>query len=267
MKRGLAASLAGILLLTGCSGSPLPDPFPELHPTEVSEEVTGSDAASVPAETAPAVIPAVTEEQPTDADSHTLFYETLRMLHDDSVLPGGKVLETVGSIEENRFAVFDLDEDGRDELILEITQADVLDCFTAVYDVDADGDLRREVRYETAMRFFSGGIAVAEYPDAAADGNDFVPYAVASYDPELDVFTEIAYVSAIDRSTLESAGLLDEYPENADTSGTGRVYCIRSDNPVDVTEYETWYASWHDGLSELEIPYQPLTSEQIEELS
>lgn len=262
MKPALAAAAAGCLLLTGCTQT-LPDPFPELHATEPASQTQPPAADTAPTEDTPAVIPAFVEETVSVPERYALFRETLQTLHDDGTLPNGNALATVGSIEANRFAVCDLDGDGADELLLEITQADVNDCFTAVYDMDADGSLRREVRYATTMRFYSGGIAVAEYTDAVQNSGDFLPYAVAAYDAEGDVYSEIAYVSAIDRAVLAAADLLDEYPAEADTSGTGRVYCIRSDNPVDVTEYEAWYASWHDGITEQNVPYQPLTADAV----
>ena len=263
MKRLWAA--AGLaLLLTGCSET-LPD-VPLLHTTESeTEAITETSAATVPAfqpDTAqPITFPAV--EEPSASE---LYRQTLTDLHEKHLLPSGAELEIIGDVEQNRFAVYDIDGDDRDELILEISQAAAENCFTAVYDMDANGELRRELRYEAAVTFWTGGIVTAAYPDAAEQEGDFIPYAAAQYDQEQDVYAEFAYVSAIDRDALAAHDLLDEYPESADKSKTGRVYCISGDTPVDVTEYENWYAAWHTGLHETEIPLVELTEENIKKL-
>ena len=263
MKRFCAAA-AFLLLLTGCAQTEIPD---------VPETPDPAAETTAPTETA---APDTQSEQPTQAVSpdvdetakaRALYVKTLTDLHDQKLLPNGNPLTVVGDLEANRFAVCDIDGDEREELLLEITQADVNDAFTAVYDMDSAGDLRREVRYAAQVSFWSDGIVIAEYPDAAESEQDFIPYAAAQYDADQDVYTEFAYVSAIDRDKLAANGLLDEYPEDADTSGTGRVYCIRGDNPVDVTEYEAWYASWHTELTAQDVPYQALTAENIEKLT
>ena len=123
--------------------------------------------------------------------------------------------------------------------------------------MDADGDLFREIRYTADLTFWTGGIVLATYSAAAKEEGDFVPYAVSEYDEEQDVYTEFAYVSAIDKETLAAAGKLDEYPQAVDTSDMGRVYFIQG-SPVDVSDYETWYASWHNGLSEVDVPWEKL---------
>lgn len=263
MRRYLAA--AGLLLLlTGCSRR-LPD-IPLLYPTEAETE-TGEAApetaarAFQPDTAQPVTIPTEAETAP-----QPLYLLTLTDLHDEQLLPSGAELNLEGDIEQNRFAVYDIDGDGREELLLEITQAPVEERFTAVYDTDADGGLRRELRYEAEVTFWTRGIVTASYPDAAEHEGGFIPYAAAQYDPEQDTYTEFAYVSAIDRDILAAHDLLDEYPESADKSHTGRVYCIRGDNPVDLTDYEAWYASWHNNIHELEVPFLELTEENIKKL-
>jgi hypothetical protein len=74
-------------------------------------------------------------------------------------------------------------------------------------------------------------------------------------DEELD-----AYVCEI------LATLCDEYPEDADVSHSGKVYYVSDGEPMDVKEYEKWYASWHTDLVETEVPMQALTAENIEKL-
>ena len=265
MKRIRAAVLLPLLLLTGCAErvTRLPE-LAFLQPTTEAAETS-------PAETADPVFqpdtgqPIFIETVP-ELPAQDLYLRTLQDLHDDLILPSGKELELDGDIEKNRFAVVDIDGDGRDELILEVTQTVPEERFTAVYDIDADGDLRREVRYEAEVTFWSSGVVIASYPDAAEHGDDFIPYAAAQYDKEQDTYTEFAYVSALDRDTLAAHGLEDEYPSGADKSRSGRVYCISGDTPVDVTEYETWYASWHDRLHEISVPLAELTEENIRKL-
>ena len=266
MKRLLAVAVIP-LLLTGCSDgvARLPElSFLHLAGTETETEATE------PETTAPAFQPdtgqPIVIETPAEVPPQDLYLQTLRDLHDQHLLPSGKEMELDGDIEKNRFAVQDIDGDGRDELILEITQTVPEECFTAVYDIDADGDLRREVRYEAEVTFWNRGIMIASYPDAAEHEGDFIPFAAAQYDKEQDTYIEFAYVSAIDRDALTAHGLSDEYPFGADKSKSGRVYCISGDNPIDITEYEKWYASWHSGLREISVPLQELTEDNIRKL-
>lgn len=251
MKRLAAA--AALLLLTGCT--------PDIHPIDPPEETSAESTERVipTIEESPAVIPAITEEttMPVDTDADALYAETIRALREDGILPSGEKLDVVGNLSDNRYAVFDIDGDGRDELLLDIVSAAPRDRYTAVYDVDADGDLFREIRYTADLTFWTGGIVLATYSAAAKEEGDFVPYAVSEYDEEQDVYTEFAYVSAIDKETLAAAGKLDEYPQAVDTSDMGRVYFIQG-SPVDVSDYETWYASWHNGLSEVDVPWEKL---------
>ena len=266
MKRLLAAALIP-LLLTGCAErvTRLPE-LSFLHsgdtPTEPETTAPETTAPVFQPDTGnPIVIETVPELPPQD-----LYLQTLRDLHDKQLLPSGKELALDGDIEKNRFAVQDIDGDGRDELLLEITQTAPEERFTAVYDIDADGDLRREVRYEAEVTFWSRGIVIASYPDAAEHEGDFIPFAAAQYDKEQDTYTEFAYVSAIDRDTLAAHGLSDEYPFGADTSKSGRVYCISGDTPIDITEYEKWYTSWHTGLREISVTLLELTEDNIRKL-
>ena len=273
MKRLLA--VLPLLLLTGCAEK-LPE-LPELAPLFSSEQPDAEPDSAQNTEPVsetrkrdaiiPADAPQIMTEAATDTLSARMLYVlTLRDLLEQHLLPSGSELEIKGDIEKNRFAVLDIDGDGREELILEISQADVENCFTAVYDMDADGDLRREVRYAAEVGFWSDGIVIATYTDARETDGEFVPFAAAQYDAQQDVYTEFAYVSALDKEMLEKQGLEDEYPEDADTSHSGRVYCIYGDTPVDVKEYEAWYDSWHTGLTETDVPLVSLTDENISKL-
>ncbi len=267
MKRLWAVTAGLAILLTGCMDRVAQLPELEfLHLNDAEPAETTAPAETAPSGFQPDTGQPITFEAVTESPAQDLYAMTLRDLHDKLLLPSGKELELDGDIEKNRFAVYDIDGDGREELILEVTQTAVENRFTAVYDIDADGDLRREVRYEADISFWSKGIVIAQYPDAAEHEGDFVPYAAAQYDKEQDAYPEFAYVSAIDRDTLTAQGLSDEYPFGADKSNSGRVYCISGDTPIDVTEYETWYASWHTNLKELEVPLAELTDENIKKL-
>ena len=264
--------LLPLLLLTGCTEriTRLPE-FAMLHPTEEASQTETETITETTKRSANAVIPAdapqIMTEVTTDLVSARMLYAlTLRDLLEHSILPSGSELEVKGEIEKNRFAVYDIDHDDREELILEITQADAEDCFTAVYDMDADGDLRREVRYSAELSFWSDGIVIASYTDAAETDGDFIPYAAAQYNKELDIYEEFAYAAVLDRAILEKQDMLDEYPEDADVSHSGKVYYVSDGEPMDVKEYEKWYASWHTDLVETEVPMQALTAENIEKL-
>ena len=74
-----------------------------------------------------------------------------------------------------------------------------------------------------------------------------------------------------DKWTLESNGKSDQYPDEADTSGTGTVYYLGTDgwgtDPMDETDYMEWLNANEGNVEEQEIPYLPFTEENIEKMA
>lgn len=276
MKK-LLPLLGMLLLLTGCNSVQPTEPDesqPEEITTEMEYTISPDFTTAAPKETEP-----VTETEPlsgrlqyrahleallerlTDPGSDdTTGTETTEPETEPAAPatePGTEPTEPETGSPENCFAICDIDGDGREELIVLYTDADGM----TEYILEADGE---EFRAHAETVFYDNGAAVAFQLAEATES--FVPYSLYQYDDERDGYYEVAYVKALERAALEEAGLADEYPEEADTSESGMVYFIGNDTPMDVTEYELWCESWRKDAVVKEIPFVPLTSENIAEI-
>ncbi len=237
------------------------------NPTEVqttaAAETTGDTETTVPAETEAA---AQSTDAPVVRSAREIYREALENLHDHNMLPGGGEADTtVGDIEENQFAIFDLDGDGREELIIRIAgSASMAGMVEMVYDVDEQGELFTELTAFPSLAYYADGHVTVEISHNQGYAGGFWPYTLCQYDKAKDVWEQVAFVDAMDKSLMEEAGVADLYPEDADTSSSGFVYYIGSDIPVDVTEYQAWYDAWHSKTQQIDVPYQELTMDNIE---
>lgn len=296
MKRfPMMAVLAAVLLLTGCfkKNEPPADSQPAetaTAPAEVtnaSEEASEATEAVTEAETVPETTEAVSETTaPTESNNPAgyrgieqqntplperpvgmIYREALENLRDHGMLPDGSEALVEGYMEDNQFAVFDIDGDGRDELILHYTQAPMAGMIELIYDVNQNESLFEELIAFPDLTYYEGGLVKVMASHNQGYTGDFWPYSVYQYDPESDTYALIANVDALSQGALISAGLEDEaYPADADTSGSGMVYYIGSDDPVDVTEYEAWYNALFGSAQEIEIPFFNLDEEAVEAL-
>lgn len=244
MKK-LASLLVVLLLLTGCQTE---------EPAESGETLPEETAAAETEAPLPeTTMPVISYETQAAVQPETLSVTAQYREHLENVLESLQTDSTEPSGMENRFAVFDIDGDGRDELIVLYAQEDGV----TEYILEGEGT---ELRLDGESFFYEGG--VVEMPVPLLDGEEtgsFAPYVLYQYDAELDAYYEVAYVQMLELSELEAKGLADEYPEEADTSQTGRVYLIGS-NPVDETEYELWCSSWREAV-QISIPFVLLTQE------
>lgn len=272
MKK-LAACLVMLLMLTGC------DIFkkPEESPTETEPEDTTSIVSETEAETeatstaseetkAETIIETVMETETVPLSAEALYQEALENLLEEHLFPNGSEAEVKGDISENQFAVYDIDADGREELLISFITAGANDQMLLVYDTDA-GELVRELSAYPEAVFYDNGIIEAKITQKMEISGTFTPYILYQYDTDSDGYYEASYVSAVSRSVLESQDMLDEYPEDADESQSGFVYYIGSDNPVDVTEYELWRSAWTEDANIIDVPYMALTKENVEAVS
>lgn len=296
MKRyPMIAVLAAFVLLTACGKQPA------TQTESVPEETAATAADATEAETEPAAteeetaaetVPAETETAPAETEAPTasnnpggyhgiqqpdtplperpvgmIYREALENLRDHEIFPDGTTAQVgeVGCMDDNQFAVFDIDGDGRDELIIRYTQATGAGMVEMVYDVNTNESLFEELVVWPDITYYEGGLVKVMASHLQGYSGEFWPYSVYQYDPETDTYALLANVDALSRDALIAAGREDEaYPEDADTSGSGMVYFIGSDDPVDVTDYEAWYNALFGSAKEIEIPYYNLDEEAVE---
>lgn len=174
-----------------------------------------------------------------------------------------------GQMSDNRFAVADIDGDGREELIVCYDNAIMAGMMEIIYDYDPVlGELKREFTQWPMLTYYDNGMIKAEASHNHTHG-EFWPFALYQYEVESDSYKQIAYVHTWDKE------ISDEYegqpfPEELDTDGDGTLFNISEgeessyeyeDYKFNQMDYEKWYGGIMDGAQEIIIPYQPLEYE------
>lgn len=181
------------------------------------------------------------------------------------------------SASQNEFALWDVNGDGAEELLLYWTAACTAGQMCAVFTYDG-GEVREVLRETPSLTFYDNGTVQADWSHNQGWAMDFWPYTVYRFDPETGAYTQTGAVDAWDSRCNTPA-----FPAEADEDGDGLVYYLLSGewergrrvdqdgndyyiwsmDPVDGVEYENWRNSWLDGAEPLDIPRQELTEENI----
>lgn len=236
----------------------------------------GQTAALAPEEPAPAEeTPQMSALSEENAPARAAYAAALKTLLDTNVLPDGTDCSEgyIGSVSEreamaeNQFSVYDVDGDGREELVLLYTTSAVAGERGFVFDWDAETDtLRTQLSEFPLLTFYKNGAVTAGWSHNQGKGGRFWPYFLYAYDADADSYTAVGAVDAWDEE-LDT----ENYPADVDVSGSGFVYYIYEDltaqwdkiDPVDEQDYQAWLApSLGDG-EELTVPYDALTAENI----
>lgn len=224
------------------------------------------------------------EETSSETPAEGISYrQVLENIYYNRTLPDGRSLPDDGyDITENKFAVYDVDGDGSDELIFNYENTAMAGMFASVYDHDSYGNMFTEIMAFPSMRFYDSGVIEVDISHNQGVSGDFWPYSLYQYDSGTDVYNSIAFVEAMDKKLVDSinesaAEYGNEssyvYPSDADTSGSGFVYYIRPEgnsgevSPVDVTEYEKWHEQYVGGAQQLSLPFMKLTEENIQKIN
>jgi len=159
-------------------------------------------------------------------------------------------------ISQNRFAVYDINGDGQDELITELTTVGGTEKITEIYNADGSSD----VGFRPVPRFYDNGIVWV--PISHNQGPACAIWPFSLYD--LASHREIGGAWAWDRE-------VEGFPAEADLDGDGMVYYIGDDtlevdNPVDNDVYEAWWDSYMGGARILPVYYFHLSEDILNSL-
>lgn len=172
----------------------------------------------------------------------------------------------------NQFAVYDIDGDGKEELLLTWSTTYTAGQGEIVYGFDSiTGAVTEELRAYPLLTYYDNGIVEEQmsHNHGMAPDGDFWPYILHQYDEQTDQYTVIASINAWSRAYREEDYDGNPFPEEADADGDGMVYYTMEggtytlENPLDGAEYQLWRDSYIKGAQPVKVPYVKLTPDNI----
>ena len=229
-------------------------------------------------EPSPAPAPAPEPEpEPEPAPDYTAYNEAADRAYLDAVqtyvdlgtLPGSE--ESIPYSEygdgdwTDRYAIFDLDGDGKDELVVRIAQTIMASIQENIYSYNEEtGELEQLLWACPLCEYYRDGMAVKSdwSHGEGTEADNFWPYNAYLYDSNTGKYELAGYVSQYYLPAMIERGWDDQFPAEADEDGDGIVYVIsdgvNSPEFVDEGEYMEWYSEIFTWAPPMEIPWQQM---------
>ena len=177
-----------------------------------------------------------------------------------------------GDISADRFAVCDVNGDGRDELITQTNAAPMAGQVERVYDGDGNVLLSE---YPLVVYYSNGYVTAGWSHNQGVAGDKLWPYTLLRYDAEAGKYVYVAAVDGWDRSIRDTYLSYDEsvilFPEDVDKDGDGFVYYVIEEEggyapvygePMDYAEWAQWTARYMEA-DVVHVNKQSLSEENI----
>lgn len=206
---------------------------------------------------------------------HAAYISALKDFYYEHSLPGveDEPFEDL-PISDNRFAVYDVDADGKEELIISYVTTYIAGMMELIYEYDEEMDtLIEQFREFPALTYYDNGVIKAEWSHNQGLAGEFWPYSLYQYNEESDAYEMIAMVDAWDQTYADVNYEGTAFPKEIDENGDGLVYYVMPGNeyvlntPVDLVAYEQWLNLYIGDAQELSISYHNLTPENIYEIN
>lgn len=198
------------------------------------------------------------------------YKAALESIYQGGILPDGTELELadINEKDQNEFAVYDVDQDGRDELIFYYTTTYMAGMTARIYDYDEASDsLHEELQEFPMLTFYDNATIGAAVSHNQGYAGDFWPYTFYTYDAESDTFKAEYFVDAWDKSISDVNYSGEAFPDDADKDGDGIVYYLDAPDsseigePMDKDAYDAWFSENVGNV--VDVPFQKFTEENI----
>lgn len=171
---------------------------------------------------------------------------------------------------DNKFAIYDIDQDGKDELIIEYVTTAMAGMTEKIYGFNTSTNTASEEFSEFPnLTYYDNGVIEAGWSHNQGFAGEFWPYTLYQYNAESDTYAKVGMVDVWDKSLSEKDYDGNPFPEDSDKNGDGIVYYIMPgdnyelNNPVDIDEYNKWHDSYAGGAEKVDVPYVSLNEENI----
>lgn len=197
------------------------------------------------------------------------YEEAILRARDFWQMPDGTEVEHSGVMSgTNQYAIYDVDLDGRDELIFRMEKvATMADMREDVYEYyPKTGEFHQELVEFPGVQYYDNRIALVGWSHNQGKGNTLWPYNIYHYDEKLDEYIWDGSVDSWDKDFVP-----DGYPDEADTCKLGTVFDIYYPgynqyknmyndeiHYYSKTDYDRFCREHFDGMELLEIPYKEI---------
>ncbi len=238
----------------------------------VPAETTVTEAETVPAPTEQPEAPVVEQPvpvKPTEAPNLPPFRAALESLYQNQTCAGETYVlpEDFYYLEGNRFAIYDVDGDGGNELILLWENTYTASQIGTIFGKDSSGTLYVELREYPLLTFYSNHLIEAGISHNQGYAGRFWPYTMYQHNASTDQYEAVYDVGAWDGVEYPEV-FGDPFPVEEDTCGMGILYTIfpKDGSPkieCDAVGYEDWHNAVVGTDPPLELPFVYLTPENI----
>lgn len=261
--------MGALFFLTGCMDS---NNNAEITTESISTEYTETEESTVE------ITEQITEADDEKKELDEFLQAKLMHKYADLIARGdcGRLYEDWTEYMENsekpsRYAIYDVDSDGRLELIISYTETAMAGMFETIYEYNPQTEvLTEELRLFPALTYYDNGVIKAEWSHNQGMGNSLWPFDLFSYDNASDSYIQRGSVDTWEKAAWPEDYEGNPFPDDLDTDGDGIIYYLSDEdddlynNPQNKAEYDSWYQSVVGDAKELEIPWKPLdTSEAV----
>lgn len=251
-KRIYFLFVISVLCLSGCSRG-----HEDINPAYVTED---SETVSESIESGSETIPMVEEYEPTEERvsdfaylndiSDEVYKNLITELVETNIFPVSN-LPADGIPCKQSYAVADIDEDGKEELLINYSGANSM-AGTVYYIYDYDrttGEVYIEHMGWPGASFYDNGYIIEEasHNHGRSNLDDFWPYQIITYDAAKDRYESLTHVDAWQKDIIP-----EDFPKDADKDGDGIVYYTASQSYIptvfmDRAEYDRWCKQYNTG--------------------
>lgn len=250
--------------------------FP-LDDVEQLYEILGGDEAEVQS-----YIDNESSPLPPNEAQNMAYIRALDGILKDGIFPDGSAMapELASQIDDITFAVYDVDADGSEEMIINYNFDIMAAKTTAIYDYNQEQDtLRAEFSGFPKLTYYDNltiEMGWSHNQGRAGNRDDFWPYTLYRYESRIDEYRAYFSVDAWDRSLAETGPDGEPWPADVDQEDAGIVYWIMAEelktvsygksDLVSVSGYEEFLRETIGSAQQIEIPFVSLNEENIASL-
>ncbi len=208
------------------------------------------------------------EEKPDSFALRGAYQFVLQQIAFEHVYPDGRDTgfdSANGFIEENHFALMDVNRDGIEELIVQFVTAPMAGNLETIYAWQGEEFAPEAIlTVFPAVTYYDSGLVKEEWSHGSGLAPaGYWPYNLYQYDAETGMYALIASVD------MQSQGAENAYPAEIDADNPEMLFIVTQDGSektLNKADYEAWLSETLAGAAPIQPPYQPLTEENIKAL-